>query len=68
MKILVRKSVFIQLSEDFRKNEILLQELLNRINEFRMKSVIPQQIVQQSSPKQSLRKSILADFPFMAKL
>jgi hypothetical protein len=49
-KILVKKSVFIMLSNNFRKNEGALQGLLDQINEYRNKPNLGESLISPASP------------------
>lgn len=50
MKVLVRKSVFLYLEEDYKKNEEALQKLLDKINDYRMKPVAGEIMISKVAP------------------
>lgn len=57
-----------QLNDKFQDNEAQIVEMLEYLNKFRSTSQIGD-VLQLNDPKKSLfRRSILAKFPFMAKL
>lgn len=68
MKILEKKSVFINLNAQYRKNELDLERILEKVSEYRQKPMLGESLISKDTPHQSIRRSILSDFPFMAKL
>lgn len=74
MGVLVQKSVLLMLSDKYRNDETLLTNLIEQVNQYRCRTNIPEAL---ASPfqdngavhnSQSLRRSLMVDFPFMAKL
>jgi len=72
--VLVQKSVFIMLSDSYRSDETLLTGLLEQINDYRCSTNVEEALssILQADGKvknsQSLRRSLMIEFPFMAKL
>jgi len=67
MKVLEKKSIFLILSEKYRKDEPALQALLDKIGQYRVKP-IQGECLTKVVPTKSLRRTIMNSFPFMAKL
>jgi len=68
MGLLTKSGMYVELAEKYHDNEAQIVEILEYINKFRSTSQIGDAL-QLNDPKKSLfRKSMLARFPFMAKL
>jgi hypothetical protein len=50
MKILKTKGEFFSLTSDYKRNEWAIQELLDKINEYRIKPTIGESLVTHSTP------------------
>ena len=70
MKVLVKKNVYLLLDEEHKKGEKHLQDLLEKIDWYRFKPHLGESLLSTEGSKssKSFRRTILADFPFMAKL
>lgn len=67
--VMQQKSTYIMLSERYRSDERLLTNLLEQINQYRSHASVPE-VLAKIAPhsSQTLRRSLMVDFPFMAKL
>ena len=68
MKVLEQKSIFTILSTKYRKDEESLQAILDKINMYRFKPSFGDALISKNIHHKSLRRSIVMNFPFMAKL
>jgi hypothetical protein len=69
MGILQQKSVFYLLTDKYRQNEKLLTALLDEISMYRCQINLQETLQTKGhDSQQSLRRQLMVDFPFMAKL
>lgn len=68
MKILHKQGTYLELSENYHDDETAIIELLEQINRFRSKSQIGDVLMLNDPKKGLFRRSIISQFPFMAKL
>lgn len=70
MGVIKQKSVFLALNEKYKSNEDVLMMLLDQINEYRIRPNVQEALLSRGLPhkNESLRRQLMADFPFMAKL
>ena len=77
MGVLQQKSVFLLLSDKFRNDDQLLTALLEQVNTFRCQTSLQESLGSSGQPAiaqspgvttSSLRRSLMVEFPFMAKL
>lgn len=75
--VLQQKSVFLMLSEPYRADEKQLTNLLEQINQYRCHASVPEVLSANGvgaangivfNSAQTLRRNLMVEFPFMAKL
>ena len=66
--VLVRRGQYVELNEQFQEDEAQILDLLEQINKYRNKTQLGDLFLLNDPKKGLFRRSILTQFPFMAKL
>ena len=66
--VLTKSGMYVELSEQYQTDESHILDMLEQINKFRSKTQIGDVLMLNDPKKGLLRRSIMAQFPFMAKL